>query len=77
MVFNCVLFFLEVESSAKATNDASKQNKTSDDDVGGMFKIASELKTVTSNQDDDVNARDCSRFPIEVLQDWSLQEVIT
>ena len=59
--------------------DADGAAASDDDDLGGLFKVVNKEQPGGRRQSSSVqgglNDRDCSFFPVEGVQDWSLKEV--
>ena len=59
--------------------DADGAAASDDDDLGGLFKVVNKEQPGGRRQSSSVqgglNDRDCSFFPVEGVQDWSLEEV--
>ena len=61
----------DVDKSGEA--DANEN----EDDLGGLFKVVStKVKEKRSKSEgSDLNGRDCTRFVVEAVQQWDIEEV--
>ena len=55
--------------------DKSEGNEEEKDDLGGLFKL---IKSKEDSKDRrTMNQTDCSKFFVESVQDWAVEEVCT
>ncbi|XP_039410002.1 ribosome biogenesis protein BMS1 homolog [Corvus cornix cornix] len=56
-----------------AVEDEDQESEDADDELGGLFRVSRPDKASKQK----ANALDCSKFLIEKLQDWDLEEVVS
>ncbi|KAJ8313478.1 hypothetical protein KUTeg_008971, partial [Tegillarca granosa] len=58
-----------------ANEEKNEDNQDADDELGGLFKVLKHKKDSASTNRYLVNKTDCSKFVVDNIRDWQLEEV--